>query len=70
MVMASDDGWSDYAEQRCLTDSKDASSVPVDSDGDGICDINEETDDGGLLPGFGALAAISMLGAAARARRD
>ncbi len=42
----------------------------MDSDGDGICDINEETDDGGLLPGFGALAAISMLGAAARARRD
>ena len=63
------DGWSDYAEQQCLTISTDASSVPDDSDGDGICDLNED-DDGGLLPGFGLLTAISMLSLAAFARRD
>ena len=36
------DGWSDEEEFACgSTDSKDASSVPVDSDGDGICDFME-----------------------------
>ena len=63
------DGWSDYAEQQCLTISTDASSVPDDSDGDGICDLNED-DDSGLLPGFGLLTAISMLSLAAFTRRD
>ena len=63
------DGWSDYAESQCLTISTDSNSVPADSDGDGICDLNEEAD-GGILPGFGALAAISMLSLAALARRD
>ena len=38
-----DDGWTDEEEFTCgSTDSKDASSVPVDSDGDGICDFMEE----------------------------
>ena len=38
-----DDGWTDEEESTCgPTDSKDASSVPVDSDGDGICDFMEE----------------------------
>ena len=63
------DGWSDYAEQQCLTISTDASSIPDDSDGDGICDLNED-DESGLLPGFGILTAISMLSLAAFARRD
>ena len=37
-----DDGWTDEEEFTCgSTDSKDASSVPVDSDGDGICDFME-----------------------------
>ena len=37
------DGWTDEEEFSCgSTDSKDASSVPVDSDGDGICDFMEE----------------------------
>ena len=36
------DGWTDEEEFSCgSTDSKDASSVPVDSDGDGICDFME-----------------------------
>ncbi len=59
----------DYAEQKYLTISTDASSIPDDSDGDGICDLNED-DDSGLLPGFGILTAISMLSLAAFARRD
>ena len=37
------DGWTDEEEFTCgFTDSKDASSIPVDSDGDGICDFMEE----------------------------
>ncbi|MDP6189171.1 MAG: hypothetical protein QF699_07590, partial [Candidatus Poseidoniaceae archaeon] len=63
------DGWSDYAEEQCLTISTDASSIPEDSDGNGICDLNEDSGSG-LMPGFGALATISILSLAAFARRD
>ncbi|MDP6326746.1 MAG: hypothetical protein QGI36_06645, partial [Candidatus Thalassarchaeaceae archaeon] len=64
------DGWTDFAEQQCLTNSQDASSVPVDSDEDGTCDLNEKSDDGGILPGFSALLALTMLSAAALLRRE
>ena len=36
------DNWTDLQEDDCgQTDSKDALDMPVDSDGDGICDFNE-----------------------------
>ena len=39
------DGWDDLDEAECgPTDSKNALDKPVDSDGDGICDFNEELD--------------------------
>jgi PelA/Pel-15E family pectate lyase len=33
------DGWSDENEVICQTNSLDISSIPIDSDGDGICDL-------------------------------
>ena len=39
------DGWTDEDEGQCGTDSKDASSQPVDSDADGICDLLDTKSD-------------------------
>ncbi|MEC7273484.1 MAG: hypothetical protein VXV85_07540, partial [Candidatus Thermoplasmatota archaeon] len=40
------DDWSDEDEALCGTSSTDASSTPIDGDGDGICDIVDTDDDG------------------------
>ena len=40
------DGWSDADEASCGTDSSDNSSVPTDTDSDGICDPIDSDDDG------------------------
>ena len=39
------DGWSDYHEDSCGTDSLDSQSVPEDSDSSGICDSLDPDDD-------------------------
>ena len=39
------DGWSDYHEDSCCTDSLDSQSVPEDSDSSGICDSLDPDDD-------------------------
>ena len=39
------DGWSDYHEDSCGTDSLDLQSVPEDSDSSGICDSLDPDDD-------------------------
>lgn len=45
------DGWADSEEVTCGTDPLDVSSVPSDSDGNGICDIEEGGDtDGDGVP--------------------
>ncbi|HIN80808.1 MAG TPA: hypothetical protein EYN00_07015 [Planctomycetes bacterium] len=51
------DGWSDVEETTCGTDPLDGSSVPVDSDGDGICDAMESDNpfERGDVNGDGAL---------------
>ena len=36
------DGWSDNDEWVCGTDTLDANDIPDDSDGDGICDSEDE----------------------------
>ena len=42
------DGWSDADEGSCGTDANDSSSVPTDTDSDGICDpIDTDDDDDG-----------------------
>ena len=38
------DGWSDNDEWVCGTDTLDANDIPDDSDGDGICDSEDEED--------------------------
>ena len=40
------DGWSDTDESACGTDSNDNSSIPTDTDSDGICDPVDTDDDG------------------------
>jgi len=45
------DGWTDSDEANCGTDPLDGASVPSDSDGNGICDIEEGGDtDGDGIP--------------------
>ena len=39
------DGWTDSAEIECSTLVNDANSIPVDTDGDGICDYLDTDDD-------------------------
>jgi len=39
------DGWSDYHEDSCGTDSLDSQSVPEDTDSSGICDSLDPDDD-------------------------
>ena len=42
------DGWSDADEGACGTDANDSSSVPTDTDSDGICDpVDTDDDDDG-----------------------
>jgi endonuclease I len=69
-----DDGWTDTSEAECLTNPYSSSSVPADADEDGVCDHLEilagPEDSGWGLPGFGLVAALSMLALAALARRD
>ena len=36
------DGWKDADEALCATDAMDGSSVPVDRDNDGVCDVEED----------------------------
>ncbi len=38
------DGWSDNDEWICGTDTLDANDIPDDSDGDGICDSEDDED--------------------------
>ena len=40
------DGWLDAEETQCSHSPTDASSMPADSDGDGVCDNNDNDDDG------------------------
>ena len=40
------DGWRDTVEDQCQTDPLNASSVPADTDADGICDYLDDDDDG------------------------
>ena len=40
------DGWLDADEIQCSHSPIDASSMPTDSDGDGVCDNNDNDDDG------------------------
>ena len=45
-----DDGWTDEEEVACGgTNSTDADDRPLDGDGDGICDVNDDTNDGPIL---------------------
>ena len=37
------DGWNDTVEIDCGSEPLNATSVPVDADGNGICDVNEES---------------------------
>lgn len=47
------DGWPDLVEVACLSDELDSSIMPVDSNGDGICDVLENIIDNIVLPGQG-----------------
>ena len=67
------DGWLDTSENSCGSDSMDSTSVPNDTDGDGICDeLDSDNTDGpdyvpddNNTPGFGlVLATLAMLCAA------
>ena len=40
------DGWNNFLEEECGTDSDDSNSVPDDLDNDGICDFLDADDDG------------------------
>jgi len=40
------DGWENPLEDICMTDDRDNSSVPIDTDGDHMCDLIDEDDDG------------------------
>ena len=40
------DGWSDIEESRCNSDKYDIRQIPIDTDGDMICDRFDEDDDG------------------------
>jgi predicted flap endonuclease-1-like 5' DNA nuclease len=43
------DNWSDIDEVNCLTDPLNASSIPVDINGDGLCDLmDDDWDDDGI----------------------
>jgi ABC-type branched-subunit amino acid transport system substrate-binding protein len=44
------DGWNNPSEYVCITDDRDALSVPTDNDGDGICDYYDDDDDGDGTP--------------------
>lgn len=47
-----DDGWSDVDEYQCYTELLDNNSVPIDTDGDSICDpVDDDDDDDGYLDG-------------------
>ena len=40
-----DDGWTDEEEQACDTEQLDNTSIPSDSDGDGMCDLVDQFND-------------------------
>ena len=44
------DGWTNPAEYVCITDERNASSIPTDNDGDGVCDYFDDDDDGDGTP--------------------
>ena len=44
------DGWTNPAEYVCITDERDASSIPTDNDDDGVCDYFDDDDDGDGTP--------------------
>ena len=63
------DGWTDILEQACGTNELDPSDVPVDSNGDQICDLLEEAvveaaEDSDGLPTVGFLGTLAILSAA------
>ena len=41
-----DDQWKDIDELNCMSDPLDATDVPVDTDGDYVCDVQDADDDG------------------------
>ena len=43
---ADGDGWNDASENSCGTNPNDSNSVPLDTDGDGICNSLDDDDDG------------------------
>ena len=43
---ADGDGWNDASENSCGTNPNDINSVPLDTDGDGICNSLDDDDDG------------------------
>ena len=63
---------SDEDEKECGSNPSDPASVPVDSDGDGICDSLDDFNDigNGDTPGLGIISVLSVLAIAALARRD
>ncbi len=44
---ADGDGWQNQQEILCLTDRNDPLDVPADTDGDGVCDVLEDSDTDG-----------------------
>ncbi|DAC63984.1 MAG TPA: thrombospondin type 3 repeat-/CalX-beta domain-containing protein, partial [Candidatus Thalassarchaeaceae archaeon] len=49
------DSWLDAEEHSCGTDSNNSTSIPEDTDGDRICNILDEDDDGdGVIDAFDA----------------
>lgn len=67
---ADDDGWADVEEEVCGSDPNDAASVPVDANGNGICDALEpfgDPDDDGVPSdgdGSGAVGDTTCTGGA------
>ncbi len=51
------DGWQDAAEILCGTDETNVADMPTDTDGDGVCDVLEDSD----LDGDGFSAGVEML---------
>ena len=40
------DGWFDFVEVNCQSDANNSQVVPLDTDGDSLCDVLDEDDDG------------------------
>ena len=47
---ADDDGWSNDEESDCFTDWLDDTDIPLDTDGDSLCDVVDGDDDNDFYP--------------------